>query len=798
MSGKRFVAGLVSVVVGLAGAVVVAPGAAHATTQRALRPTSWVYTDSRTPSKAYVNQGSDAPVGAWKDTNGKHVSRSYFTYDISTYKGQRIIATGFIISETQANDCGKARSLQLWTTDPVAANASWNRPPRERAKIATFGGTVCPASYLEAELGNAVSNAVAAGKKTITFELRVAERLEGNVHYGRRVEHDPGLIIKANSAPGVPTQLTVDGRSCDAGAPLYTTTTTPTFNALLTDPDVNATGGSDYAYGTFAVWPVDRPQDRVELPEYWAGVAPARAWGRVPEGLLQDGGTYAFAVRGRDDADVSPWSEECRFTVDATRPAQPPVVTSADYPSDGEQHGGPGIPGTITFSANGVADVAGYRYGEGYPIQYIAAPVLGGSASIQFAPSRSGPMTLYVESLDRAGNVSDTVYYQIFVRFNAPGIDDADPGAWLGDPHHLTFRPNMSDTVSYTYQFDNDAAQTVPAGADGTAQVTVTPASGAVLTVYSTTASGVKSGQNSQWFLIDTRPIVESADWPFDGSPGAPVGTAGHFTLKPHMHGVVEYTYQFNQYQEDERPPQTVAAGPDGSVTIPYTPTSPYGQSITVISRTADGVESEETGWAFYPASIAPTASSADYPLGDGDGGGGPGIEGAFVFRPTAANVVSYAYKFGAGDEQTVTAGADGTATVHWTPDPSANPPGGWVALLVRSTSANGLVSDWGYYSFRVKSLEPTVTSDVYQWPNGGSVGQTGTFTFTAHLSGSTEFVYSFDGEPERTIPVGADGTAAVTWAPQSSYSHALLVRSRTAGGLNSGSAYFSIWVNPS
>jgi hypothetical protein len=52
-----------------------------------------------------------------------------------------------------------------------------------------------------------------------------------------------------------------------------------------------------------------------------------------------------------------------QFIVDTTRPATAPTVTSTDYPADGVEHGGPGIPGTFTFSANGDKDVVGFRYG---------------------------------------------------------------------------------------------------------------------------------------------------------------------------------------------------------------------------------------------------------------------------------------------------------------------------------------------------------------------------------------------------------------------------------------------------
>jgi hypothetical protein len=792
-------AGLVSVLIGAGGAVVLDAPAAMATSQRALRPASWTYTDSRTPNKAYTNAAVDAPVGAWKDNAGKHKSRSYFTYDISAYRGQRIISAGFVIAETQANDCRRTRSWQLWSTDAVTSSTSWNKPPKERRKFEVYNSPACPASYLEADLGTVVRDALAAGKRSITFELRVPDRREGNLRYGRHVARDPALIIQANAVPGTPAQVTVEGRSCDTGGPLYITTTTPSLTALLTDPDVNETGGGDTAYAKFAVWPVDRPQDRVELPESWAGYTPTRAWSGIPAGILEDGGTYAVAAQSRDDADVSPWSEECRFTVDATRPGQPPLVSSTGYPNDGEWHGGPGIPGTFTFAPNGVTDVAGYYYGEeSWGSTFVAAPALGGPVSIQFAPSRSGFVSLNVRSVDRAGNSSDTTYYDLLVRDTAPGVVDADPDAWLGDPHHLTFTPNMDNTVSYTYQIDDGNQQTLPAEADGKARLTVVPAvDGTTVSVFGTTAAGAKSGVNWLMLNVNTMPFIESTDFPSDGTQGRPVGTDGVFTLKPHMHGVVSYTYQFNQWQEDEQPPQTVAAGPDGTATIHFTPGRAGYNTLTVTSQTADGTQSEENGVAFYPASIAPTVTSADYPLGDDTGGGGPGIEGTFVFHPTAAAVVSYTYQFGAAPQQTVAAGADGTATLRWTPQEYPNSTGGWISLLVRTTSAGGLVSDWAYTSFRIRSLQPDIASAVYQWPNGGTVGQAADFTFTAHLTGSTEFVYSFDGAPEQVVTVGPTGTATVSWTPQSSYSHGVTVRSRTAGGLYSGYAYASLWVNP-
>jgi hypothetical protein len=755
-------------------------------------PASWAYTDSHTPLKSYVDTAGDAPIGAWHDTAGKlHKSRSYFTFDLSAYRGKRIVSATAVAKETSANDCTKPRTWELWTTDGIKPTTSWANPPRQQTKLADIGGLACPSDWIGQDLTAAISDAVANQRWTLTLELRVPHKVESNVQFGRRIQKTFGISIEANTAPDTPADLTIEGKSCAGNDPIFIRTTRPQLRAKVTDPDVSPSSSGDSLTATFAAWPVDRPAERVET-DVWATYAPATAWGGVPDGFLKEGGTYAWAVRTRDDRDSSPWSAECRFTVDTVRPDKVPTVASTDYPAgwNWPGSGGPGIAGKFTFTANGVADVAGYLYGIDSAYTYVAADSLGGSATADVTPSRSGSQRLNVHSVDRAGNVSDGVDYDFLVRNTAPLIDDANPDAWAGDPRPLTFRPSMENVASYTYRVDDGTAQTVAAGPDGTATITVMPnIQGSTVHVFSTTASGQKSGENWISLFVGTGPFITSEQFPDDGTQAVPVGTPGTFTFKPHMHGVVEYVYQFNRYQEDEQPAQTVRAGADGSVTIPFTATRSGYNTLSVFSRTADGTESEENGIAFYPASIAPAVNSTTYP--QSALGGGPGVPGTFTFRPAVPGVVEYSYQFGDEPERTVAAAAaDGSATVDWTPLTYNSEFGGWITLLVRSHGSNGLVSDPAYYQFQVDGLAPTVMSDIH------GIGQPATLTFTARLGGSVEIVYNLDGDPDQTVSV-TDGKATVTWTPSSAYWHSVTVRSRTASGLVSGSGDTSLWVNP-
>ncbi len=344
----------------------------------------------------------------------------------------------------------------------------------------------------------------------------------------------------------------------------------------------------------------------------------------------------------------------------------------------------------------------------------------------------------------------------------------------------LTFRTRMDDVVSYTCQLNDGPEQTVSAGADGVAQLSYVPASqGGILTVRSTTSTGLRSYPNYLYLTVTSQPVVTSAEFRFDSEPSVPVGKSGTFTFAPHMHGVVEYVYQFNRGLEDEQSQQIVAAGADGKVSIPFTTARFGGHSLHVVSRTANGTVSQETEVWFYPHSIAPSVSSLDYP--EYWEAGGPGVAGTFSFTPGTEDVVEYLYQFGDEPEHKVTAGADGKATIVRTPSE-----GKWYQLIVRTRSASGLISDPRFYAVNVAPQSPSVESPAI-WTDAHA-GVPVTFTFTANLPGSTEFVYQFDSDAtgpgtQQTVAVGPDGTAQITWTAPAEGFYSLTLHSRTAAG---------------
>jgi hypothetical protein len=173
------------------------------------------------------------------------------------------------------------------------------------------------------------------------------------------------------------------------------------------------------------------------------------------------------------------------------------------------------------------------------------------------------------------------------------------------------------------------------------------------------------------------------------------------------------------------------------------------------------------------------------------------------TFAPNAAltGVDSYTYEIDSyfpGPSHTVTAGADGTASVTVALNAGPN----WIR--VTSHSANGWVSDSNVI-YEYVDTSPTVTADVYLEDNGtgasagnahGGVGVPGVFTFTSKVSGVVSFTYSIDWGPGVTIPAGANGVAQLTYTPDTNGYHEVDVYATAADGTVFDTYYYAFYVS--
>ncbi|MEI5035582.1 hypothetical protein RB201_31870 [Streptomyces sp. S1A(2023)] len=222
----------------------------------------------------------------------------------------------------------------------------------------------------------------------------------------------------ANTPPGIPDRLATSPATACAGGFIGNTPTT--LMARVEDAE------SPLLTAQFQVFDADGTGPVAER-----SVAATAGSTATASSIDLPSGDYRWRVRATDPTGAaSAWTGYCVFSVDRVRPDQPPAVSSEEFP-DGDagwpaETGAARTPGTFAFGANGVDDVVEYVWYSTFDSQrrkVSASP--GGTAEVTATPLTGGPHMMYVHSLDRSGNRSDTTTY----RFYAQGITTPDaPG----------------------------------------------------------------------------------------------------------------------------------------------------------------------------------------------------------------------------------------------------------------------------------------------------------------------------------------------------------------------------------
>ncbi|HJP77817.1 MAG TPA: hypothetical protein VJ914_26340 [Pseudonocardiaceae bacterium] len=373
---------------------------------------------------------------------------------------------------------------------------------------------------------------------------------------------------------------------------------------------------------------------------------------------------------------------------------------------------------------------------------------------------------------------------------NAPIITSADyppstsgkSGGGTGIPGTFTFDANgSSDVAGFRYGFTGVPATYVPADhPGGVATLGFTPANPGytVLTVESITESGTPSAQVSYAFYVTNNlPGVDC------GPNTAYIDTPRQCTLSPAPGSdVTGYVYGF-----DTAPATTVAAGPDGTATVTVTPLDQFGHdTLNVQAKLSNG---DTTG--INPALVGSNPGQPKVTASQSEVFAGTPVQ--FTFTATLPNSQSFTYTLNNAAPVTVPVGADGTATVTFTPATE-----GFDGVDVFSTDANGVKSGTGDGAVFVDATTPTVAST--QYPPGSASGEPGipgTFTFSSPVPNVVSYTYTFDGGAPVTVPAAADGTASVTLTPNATNNpQVLLVTSTLPGGGTSEQADYEFHLD--
>ncbi|WP_250029288.1 hypothetical protein [Paractinoplanes maris] len=709
--------------------------------------TAWTWTDSGEPAAVTVNPAGDAPVG----TIDGRTHRAYFTYDLTPYQKQALHLANLYSTERSAEDCSRVAPVEVWRTTAVTGKSSWQRPPRELELVrsAPLGPGTCPGAYLGVDVLPQLKAAISRHDKAITFGVRVSAADEGDGALGRTMRRF-ALSLQSNTVPKVTTrELLKPDRPCG------TLTRHPSaggnnvvFSATAVDPDNGITPQISYAF-----WPVDHPDQRSE-------------GGNVRDLTgFADGTVLAWAAQADDRDDKSPWSKPCYLTVDNTAPATPAVIHSQQYGvPDYPGSGGPGVAGTFVVDAADNRDIVAYDYdfGDGRLLQQVATGRPGGRAKIGLTPSSRGPGQLRVRPVDAAGNRGPFQVFRFHVRDTAPFATVTVGG--VGLPSTITLGSRAADATAFEYAVDDGPAVRLPVvGGAATARIVFATKGTHKLTMRAYAGSKL-IGSSTQDVPVKDEPAVGSDEFRWDLTPI--LGDTGSFRFSPKAAGVVAYRYDFGDGEE------TVEAAPDGTAVLPWTPPRGGRFSLSVRSVTADGVLSDPTVSSFSVIDTHPGVAVVSEGL--------PGYDG--VGRPVKIELLSelpgvagFVYSYDGGPEKTVEEGFLSYVEVIATR-------AGDASFTARAKLADGTLSPATTITVHVSDAPlVTVRGPFSPWPVAGLPA---TATFEPARPGVVEYRYNWGlGDEDRTLAAGPDGTATLTWTPETAGSVSLHVVSVTGDG---------------
>ncbi|WP_245641020.1 DNRLRE domain-containing protein [Streptomyces megasporus] len=416
---------------------------------------AWTTAYKPYPNTSYWNgagwgtAGKYARVGYESEDGG--TARSFFRLGSRDLADVQVLDAQFKITMTHSWSCSP-RPVELWLTGGISSATTWNNQPAWKTRLDTLNAAHgneargCADKSVDFDATAAAREAASKKWSHITFGLRASS--ETDTFGWKRFAPNPTLIVDYNRRPKAPWNLdtspsTHNGVDCGHTAPkVWLGNTDVRLTAYASDPD-----GGDVRV-QFHLWATGKRHEAPGLLFVGMVRVSSRSTGTyahvtIPKELLARhvdaaGGSFSWKAKALDDHSSSAWmpagTAECRFGFDPQRPTELPTVSSVEYPdgTDGTQGAPARTPGTFTLGSGGISDVVEYRYGlDQYPPTSSAKPATaGGSVDITLTPTSTGPHTLYVQSVDHAGNVSDTLRYTFYA--TSRGITD-EPGDLNGD-----------------------------------------------------------------------------------------------------------------------------------------------------------------------------------------------------------------------------------------------------------------------------------------------------------------------------------------------------------------------------
>ena len=412
----------------------------------------WGWVSSNDPANSYWEGGnnthdSNAHVG-YDDwcSDGSNVcassafdkTRTLFSFDMTRLAGTHVTSAQLTTYEQgpTSSESG-TRQIDVHGAGGFDQNTTWNNQPTAWTAYTSGQFPSLNNSGIgsaDIDVSSLIQGAVAQGYNTQTMLLEAHDETDDTAYrylIGKGADA-PALTVTYWSTPNVPTKLsTTNGTStanCATTAPgtwiNASTSGTIYLNASISTPDADTSENSDF-------W-IHQTLPTADSPAHWTDLGGQTISSALPDGgasptkvptpTLQDGAQYQWNVYNQNAGGYSsaatPTSPgSCYFQADFTPPSAP-VISAPNPPSTvgptgsltvTATDGGPDPSGIAEFeyNVNGTSLTAG-GHGE--------TPVTStGTTSIPLKADHWGTNTVWIASVDKAGNQSQPIHYDFYV-----------------------------------------------------------------------------------------------------------------------------------------------------------------------------------------------------------------------------------------------------------------------------------------------------------------------------------------------------------------------------------------------
>ncbi|GAA2364373.1 hypothetical protein GCM10010404_18270 [Nonomuraea africana] len=413
------------------------------------------------------------------------VARSFITWKTPGIAGKKIVSASLKLWNFHSWSCN-ARAWEVWTANRASTSSRWPGPAlaaRYATSSETKGwGSGCADGWVSANVTSLVQHWADKGWAESGMGLKAADESDEyawkRFRSGNASSGVPYISVTYNSYPSTPVSTWISPFSDYAGT-RWTNTLTPQLRAHVRDPDGgNVRGLFDVYNGTALV-----------VDNLYGGYVASNGHSAatMPAGKLANGRTYTIRSWANDGSLSSKAYQSATFSVDTAKPPAP-KVSSTDYPADGGWHGDAGRPGVFTLTpASTDTGWVSYRLGDG-PVTKVLTT--GAAVSVKLTPPATGPHTLTVSTLDKAGNASPATAYTFNVGTGAAVATLTSPSDGLRTTGKVELAVSGTGFTQATFQYrraETDAWTDIPAGS-------VLGADGKPLTAWPVPAPGKLSG----------------------------------------------------------------------------------------------------------------------------------------------------------------------------------------------------------------------------------------------------------------------------------------------------------------